>query len=43
VLQFRLIVPADRTGAATELITATVGATHLTVLKVPPWTRPVTW
>ncbi|WP_435174085.1 DUF389 domain-containing protein [Actinacidiphila sp. bgisy145] len=33
MLQFRLIVPADRTGAATELITATVGATHLTVLK----------
>ncbi|UWE10369.1 DUF389 domain-containing protein [Actinacidiphila bryophytorum] len=33
MLQFRLIVPADLTDEVAELITSTVGATHLTLLK----------
>ncbi|MFG1805682.1 DUF389 domain-containing protein [Streptomyces sp. NPDC049040] len=33
MLQLRLIVPADRTDEVTDLITATVGAAHLTLLK----------
>lgn len=33
MLHLRLIVPVDRTDEVTEMITATVGATHLTVLK----------
>lgn len=33
VLHLRLIVPSDRTDEVTGLIAATVGATHLTVLK----------
>jgi uncharacterized hydrophobic protein (TIGR00271 family) len=33
VLHLRLIVPVDRTDQVTEMITAAVGATHLTLLK----------
>lgn len=33
MLHLRLIVPEDRTDEVIEMITATVGATHLTVLK----------
>jgi hypothetical protein len=33
VLHLRMIVPPDRTGQVAALVSATVGATHLTVLK----------